>query len=601
MTTSTLPHWDVSQVYLGLDAPAFTTEFEATMALLEALLARFDTLGIDKRAPSLLSDADVAAFEELLTTLGQLDERVMTLRAFIYSFVATDSRNQVAQARYSEFQQRSVVISQIENRFTAWVGGLDIEELIAHSALAAAHEHFLSKARLRAAHLMTPLEERLAAELSPTGGKAWGRLQADVSSQLLVPIELNGDQSALPMTIIRNMAFEQDRERRRVAYEAELGAWQRAEVPLAAAMNAIKGEVGILAQRRNWSTPLAQSLFDNAIDQQTLDAMLQAARESFPDFRRYLRAKARFLGVEQLAWYDLFAPIAGGAEASSWSFDNARQFVLTKFATFTPNMAELATRAFDEGWVDAEPRAGKVGGAFCMALRAGESRILMNYSDSIGSVMTLAHELGHAYHNHCLATQTPRNRSTPMTLAETASIFCETIIRKAALAEAAPSERLVMLEAALQNTCQVVVDITSRFIFEQTVFDQRRQRALSADELCAAMLAAQQETYGDGLDPQYLHRYMWAAKPHYYSPSLSFYNFPYMFGLLFGLGLYAIYTREPHGFVERYNALLAATGRADAATLAAQVGIDIRTPDFWRASLDMIREDIDAFEQLVIG
>jgi pepF/M3 family oligoendopeptidase len=599
MTTAPLPHWDLSQIYTGLDAPAFAADFDATMAALDALLVRFNTLGIDQRAPSPLSDADIVAFEELIGTLGQLDEQILTLRSFIYSFVATDTRNQVAQARYSEFQQRSVTISQIENRFTAWLSGLDIEDLVERSALAATHEHLLQRARMRAAHLMSPIEENLAAELGPTGGKSWSRLQADVSSQLLVPVQFDGQSSELPMTLIRNIAFENDRTRRRVAYEAELAAWKRAEVPIAAAMNGIKGEVGMLARRRNWATPLDQALFDNAIDQTTINAMLQAARESFPDFRRYLQAKARVLGIEQLAWYDLFAPVAGETEGKIWSFDNAREFILTQFATFTPEMAALAQRAFDEGWIDAEPRAGKVGGAFCMPLRAGESRILANHSDSIGSVMTLAHELGHAYHNHCLATQSPRNRSTPMTLAETASIFCETIVRKAALAEAAPQERLVMLESALQNTCQVVVDITSRFLFEQAIFEQRRQRALSAEELCAAMLAAQRETYGDGLDPQFLHGYMWAAKPHYYSASLSFYNFPYMFGLLFGLGLYAIYTREPQGFVARYNALLAATGRADAATLAAQVGIDIRTPDFWRASLDMIREDIDAFVALV--
>jgi pepF/M3 family oligoendopeptidase len=328
--------------------------------------------------------------------------------------------------------------------------------------------------------------------------------------------------------------------------------------------------------------------------------MLTAAREAFPDFRRYLRAKARLLGLERLAFYDLFAPV-GNAEGREWSFDTAQEFVVRQFGTFAPHMAALAGRAFSERWIDAEPRAGKVGGAFCMPLRADESRILTNYNAAIGGVLTLAHELGHAYHNSCLASEASLNRSSPMTLAETASIFCETIVRSAALAEAGPDERLAILEAALQNACQVVVDITSRFLFEQEVFEKRRQRALSAEELCAIMRDAQLETYGDGLDPDALHPYMWAAKPHYYSSSRSFYNFPYMFGLLFGLGLYAISRREPDGFVARYDALLASTGRADAEQIAAQVGIDIRTPDFWRASFDMIREDISQFEALVAG
>jgi pepF/M3 family oligoendopeptidase len=445
---------------------------------------------------------------------------------------------------------------------------------------------------------MSPAEEALVAELGPTGGGAWGRLQADVSSQITVPIMLGGEAQELPMTVVRNIAYEADRARRRAAFEAELAAWRQHEVSLAAAMNGIKGEVGVLARRRGWESPLDEALFDNAIDRATLDAMLTAARESFPDFRRYLRAKARLLGLERLAFYDLFAPV-GDAEGREWSFDTAQEFVVRQFGTFAPQMAALAGRAFNERWIDAEPRAGKVGGAFCMPLRADESRILTNYNAAIGGVLTLAHELGHAYHNSCLASEASLNRSSPMTLAETASIFCETIVRSAALAEARPDERLAILEAALQNGCQVVVDITSRFLFEQEVFEKRRQRALSAEELCAIMRDAQLETYGDGLDPEALHPYMWAAKPHYYSSSRSFYNFPYMFGLLFGLGLYAISRREPDGFVARYNALLASTGRADAAQIAAQVGIDIRTPDFWRASFDMIREDINQFEALV--
>ncbi len=597
MTQTMLPRWDVSGLYPGLDSPAFEADFETAMQAIEHLTARFDVLGIKERWVGLLSDADVATCEEAIVALGDLYERVRLLRAYIYSFVSTNSRDQLAQGRFSMLQQRLVPLDLLSVRFTAWIGGTDLKALVPRSTVAADHEYMLQRAQISATHLMTPAEEALAAELEPSAGGAWGHLQADMSSQLIVPFTFNGKTEELPMSVVRNIALEPDSARRRAAFEAELAAWRRAEVPIAAALNGIKGEVGVLARRRGWQSPLEQALFENAIDQTTLDAMLTAARESFPDFRRYFRAKARMLGHEQLAWPDLFAPI-GQKSGREWSYEQACGFVMAQFGQFAPQMAALAGRVFDEGWVDAEPRAGKAGGAFCMSVRGAESRILMNYTDSIGSVMTLAHELGHAYHNMCLAVQPPLQRSSPMTLAETASIFCETIVRKAAMAVADEQERLVILEAALQNAGQVVVDITSRFLFEQTVFSGRQQRALSADELCAAMLQAQRETYGDGLADDTLHPYMWAVKSHYYSSSRSFYNYPYMFGLLFGLGLYAISIREPEGFVERYDALLASTGQADAATLAARVGIDIRTPDFWRASLDMIREDIAAFEAL---
>jgi oligoendopeptidase F len=324
--------------------------------------------------------------------------------------------------------------------------------------------------------------------------------------------------------------------------------------------------------------------------------MMNSARESFPAFRRYLRAKARLLGEPALPWYDLFAPVGSGPRA--WSFEEAEAFIVEQFGTFSDRMRGLAERAFGERWIDAEPRSGKVGGAFCMALRPGESRILANFTPVYGGVNTLAHELGHAYHNLALADRTPLQRVTPSTLAETASTFCETIAFEAALAKAEPAESLSILELALQDSTQVVVDIASRFLFEQRLCEARRAHELSIDQLNELMLDAQRETYGDGLDGNVLHPYMWAVKGHYYSAGHGFYNFPYLFGLLFGLGLFARYREDPDRFKEGYDELLSSTGMADASTLAGRFGIDLRGPDFWRTSLDVIRAQIDRFVSL---
>ena len=323
---------------------------------------------------------------------------------------------------------------------------------------------------------------------------------------------------------------------------------------------------------------------------------MDAARDSFPDFRRYLRAKARMLGLEQLPWYDLFAPV--GASTRAWDYAEASAFIVEQFGSYSQRMSDFAARAFRENWIDAEPRPGKRDGAFCMPLRGEELRILSNYQPGFKSVLTLAHELGHGYHNLNLARHPDLNRDTPSTLAETASIFCETIVRHAVMRHAGPQEQIEILEGALMSACQVVVDITSRFLFERRVFDGRRQRDLSIYELCAIMEETQRETYGDGLDQEVLHPYMWAAKGHYYNTGNSFYNFPYMFGLLFGTGLYAIYQQDPAAFQVGYDDLLASTGMADAATLAARMQIDTRSPAFWRASLDIIRADIERFEAL---
>jgi oligoendopeptidase F len=593
---TTLPHWDMSVVYASLDAPEFARDFAVALGEIDALVTLFDTHRIDKCERAPLDEAIVAAFESVVAALNTVFERAHTLRAYIYSFVATNSRDTQAQARLSEFQQAAVRLSQLSIRFTAWIGSLDVDALLERSAMAREYTFLLREAQRQAEQLMTPAEEALAAELNVTGGSAWSRLYNNVASQLLVPIAIDGQPPELPISALRNLAYEPDRETRRRAYEAELGAWQRAALPLSAALNSIKGEVNTLSRRRGWAEPLDAALLDNRIDRQTLDAMMDAARDSFPDFQRYLRAKARMLGLERLMWYDLFAPV--GASTRAWDYDQASAFIVEQFGSYSQRMSDFAARAFRENWIDAEPRPGKRDGAFCMPLRGEESRILSNYQPGFKSVLTLAHELGHGYHNLNLARHPDLNRDTPSTLAETASIFCETIVRHAVMRHAGPQEQIEILEGALMSACQVVVDITSRFLFERRVFDGRSRRDLSIDELCAMMEQSQRETYGDGLDQDVLHPYMWAAKGHYYNTGNSFYNFPYMFGLLFGTGLYAIYQQDPAAFQVGYDDLLASTGMADAATLAARMQIDTRAPAFWRASLDIIRADIDRFEAL---
>lgn len=596
-TSTTLPRWDMTVIFPGLDSPEFTAGFQSVANAIAELGALFDQEHVAKHEPQPLDDTTVQSFERVIERFNAVIAEYRTLSAYIHAFVATDSRDNLAQAQYSELQAQSVKFYQLGIRFTAWIGSLDVEGLIARSRVATDHEYALRRAKVEAAHLMSPAEEALAAELNVSAGAAWEKLHGNITSQLTVPVETDGVVNQLPMSVVRNLAADANRETRQRAYVAEIDAWERVAVPLAAAMNGIKGEVTTLSAHRGWSTPLDQALFDANIDRETLDAMMTAARESFPDFRRYLHAKARALGLPVLAWYDLLAPV--GVSGRAWSFDASEQFIVEQFGSYSQRLSDYAARAFRERWIDAEPRPGKRDGAFCMLLRADESRVFANFKPTYDGMSTLAHELGHGYHNLNLAQRTMLQHNTPMTLAETASIFCETIVREAALQHANPQERIEILEASLVGSCQVVVDITSRFLFEQGVFEKRRNRELSVEELNEMMLQAQRDTYGDGLDATQLHPYMWAMKPHYYDTGTSFYNFPYMFGLLFGLGLYARYRQDPDSFRQQYDDLLSSTGLADAATLAARFGIDTRTPDFWRASLDNIRRDVEQFEEAV--
>ncbi len=589
-----LPRWDLSTVYPALDSAELRRDLQRARDEIAALAALFDEHSVGRLQEQSASPEQVALYESVTARLNALYELTGTLYSYVGCHVAADAADEAAQTLYSELQVAGIPLRQLGTRYTAWTGTLDVEALLAASSTARDHEHALRQARVYAARQMPQGEEELAAELAPPGISGWVRLHSDVSALLSVPLALRGEEKALPMSAVRALANDPDREVRRAAYEAELAAWERVSVPLAAALNGVKGYQGALRRRRGWSDDIEPTLPDNGIDRGTLKAMQAACAESFPDFRRYMHAKARCLGLDRLAWYDVNAPV--GQSSRSYSWTEAEDYIREQFAVYSERMAGLADRSFRERWIDVGPRPGKEGGAFCSPIRPGESRILMNYDGSFNSVSTLAHELGHAYHNLNLEFRKPLQSDTPATLAETASIFCETIIFEAAYAHSTPAERLTLVEGSLQRDLLVVVDIYSRFLFEKAVFERRGERDLTVREFNTLMLDAQAQTYGDGLDESLRHPYMWAVKGHYYGP--TFYNYPYTFGLLFGLGLYRRYRQEPDAFRAGYDDLLSSTGMADAATLGQRFGIDVRSVDFWRSSLDLIRGRIDEFVRL---
>jgi pepF/M3 family oligoendopeptidase len=577
-------------VFPGLDSPGFAAAHEGLKADLRRLAEVYDRHGVRGRPQASATTADLAAFDQVLTATNAVLDQVRSLSAYLTTFLSTEAGNERAATLYSQLQVELASLQKLTTRFEAWVARLGPSALTSASGVAADHAHALRQAAVSAEHQMPEAEEGLYADLRLTGSSAWNKLHGDVTA--LLTGSLNGE--AVPITVLRGMATDPDGARREKAFRAELAAWHTVEVPLAAALNGIKGEANTLNRHRGWRDSLGPALLANSVELPALEAMQSAAVASFPDFRRFLRVKARLLGhPNRLPWWDLFAPVPGEV-VRSW--DDATAAVRDGFATYSQQLSRLVERALHERWVDAEPRAGKRGGAFCLSVRGDESRVLLNFDGSFDSVRTLAHELGHAYHNTNLAGRTPLQRRTPMALAETASIFCETILVQSGLAAASPAERLALLNVDLEGACQVVVDIHSRFLFEREVFSRREKGVVPSSELCQIMTDSQLQTYGDALEPSALHPYMWAVKPHYYSS--AYYNWPYCFGLLFGIGLYSRYKEDPDRFRAGYDDLLSSTGLQPAADLANRFGIDVSSVDFWSSSLDVIRARIDDFERL---
>ncbi|MDH5507833.1 MAG: M3 family oligoendopeptidase, partial [Anaerolineae bacterium] len=593
----TLPRWDMTNVYPALDSKEFKSGVEELKGQLNRLGEFMKTQKISPSSPAGKDPAKLAeTTNRYLEQMNTLLRLYGTLSAYVYSFVSTDSFNAEAKKAESELDQLGVRVKQLDTEFKGWVGtmGEVLPKVLEHEGEVRSHAFYLTETAEQSKFLMGGAEEALAAELSLSGSTAWGKLQGTLTSQLTWPLEQeDGSVENQPMTAIINLRSHTNELMRRRGYEAELAAWKTIEEPLAAALNGIKGEVNTLNKRRGRSDAIHSSIDTARIDRDTLEAMLGAMKASFPMFRKYFKAKAKRLGKDSLPWWDVFAP--GGTIDRSYSYPEAKDFVLENFANFSPDLANFAKRSFDHNWIDVGPREGKRAGAFCMGVPGvDESRILLNFDGSLDSVSTLAHELGHGFHNDCLVGKPELRTVTPMTLAETASIMCQTIITDASLeAATSPDEELAILENDLIDASQVVVDIYSRYLFEKEVFERRAGAELSAAELSEIMERAQKETYGDGLDEKYLQKYMWTWKPHYYYAGFSFYNYPYAFGLLFATGLYAIYQERGADFVPEYKDLLASTGEGSAAELAARFGIDIRTTEFWENSLKVIGKRVE--------
>ncbi|MEY4338368.1 MAG: hypothetical protein RLZ14_218 [Actinomycetota bacterium] len=591
-----LPRWSVTDLHESFDARSFVDAMERTGADATRLEALFEEHGIRATEPRPVTPADGAAADAVVAALNEFHTHSELTEAYIYATTSTNSFDERAEALMAEYEMSAVRIRPLTARLAAWVASLGVDALAGVSTAVAEHREPLAKLAARSEHQMSEAEEGLYAELLASGSSAWGQLQHTVTSQLTTTVSLpDGTAPTLPMAAVRGLASNADPAVRKAAYDAELRAWPQVATACAAAMNGVKGEANTVNRRRGWSSPLDASLFANSVSRPTFEAMHQAVTDSLPDFRRWMCSKARLHGHDgALPWYDMFAPLPFAPAAISW--DQGIDIVRNAFQAYGGPLGGIVDRALAEQWIDAGPRSGKVGGAFCMPFIDDRSLVLLNWSGSVDSAQTTAHELGHAYHNTQLANRTPLQKAVPMALAETASIFCETLVVEEGLQRLQGRDRLVMLDTDLQGSNQVVVDIRSRFLFETEVFARRQRRTLGVSELNELMLQAQTEAYGDGLQLDTAHPYMWALKPHYYGS--HFYNWPYTYGLLFGLGLYAQYRNDPERFKAHYDDALSRAGMNTAEELGAVFGFDVTDLAFWTASLDVVRTRIDAYDEL---
>lgn len=572
--------WNLSPIYPAVDSPEFNADLKKLKDMLKAFRAELES-----------AKPNLAKLVDMENEMSDISE---TLGSYAYCNVSVNTTDKAAVNALNKVEELGMDEAVCSTLFTTFVAEHK-DEVDAYCKDHPDYRFIFDEIAEEAKHQMPKELEELAADLMRSGSDAFGRLQETISSSACA--ELDGEKKTVIQ--LRALATSPDREVRRKAYEAELKVWKEHEVAFCYALNGIKGTSLSLEKRRNWESPIDRSCAGARITRKTLDALIGTLEKNLPMFRRYLKTKAKLLGLKKCAFYDLFAPV--GKADMNFTLEQARKMVMTQYGAFNPAMGEFAANAFDNNWIDPFPRQGKTGGAYDIYMpKIKESRVFANFDGTYDGVSTFAHELGHAWHDHVVSVKPALLRSYPMTLAETASIFSEFIVFKGAVEQANEEQKVAIIEQFVQGACQVCVDILCRFYFEREIFEKRREGELMPDEMCEIMIDCQKKTYGDGLDEKLLHPYMWAVKGHYYSTGFSFYNYPYAFGQLFGLGLYNRSTKENSGrpFYEKYNALLSLTGQLSAEDVAKSAGIDITDPAFWQEGMDIIASYVKQLEEL---
>ena len=579
--------WNLDPIYKGFDDPAF----EQDLAKLDALSGEFTAFTRDLGGDALQTLRRGIDFEERITKVVERLAGYASLRQ------SANTKDPQATSQMGRIMALYSGLASPEAAFKDWASKLpNLMELVSQDEVLSGYRFLFENMADSARYLLPGMGEEIMARMELSGGNAWSDLQQYLTST--VEVDYRGQTTNL--SAVRNLAYDPDPQVRQDAYKAELAAYDKIKDSVAFALNSIKLETITDCRLRGYESPLERTLKRSFLSRQTLDAMLGAMAEYLPKFWQYLKVKGKALGHENgLPWYDLFAPM--GNASTKFTTQQARDFLVELFAGFDAELSQMVATAFDNAWIDFYPRDGKAGGAFCAGVEClGESRILTNFDGMFTDVVTLAHELGHAFHNQCIRDHRPLNRDYSMPVAETASTFNECVVMAAAIKEAKDDdERLALIESQLQDAAQIICDIYSRYRFEAMVFANRESQFMDAGTLCGFMTKAQEQSYGDGLDHDQMHPYMWVCKSHYYGP--TFYNFPYAFGGLFARGLYAQYETEGAPFVEKYKRLLNTTTVATAEDTAKVAGIDLTDKRFWRGALQTIADQIDLFCQIVEG
>jgi oligoendopeptidase F len=584
-------NWNLDSIFPG---GSQSDAFHIFLASLETDIARFQ-----KRVDSAELSAELAEWVELLDTAQDVIARMRQAGAFVGCLLAQNMKDRAAQSLEGRVAQLSAARDTALTALDAKLLQMDdarFSDLLEADELARV-QFSVEERRLRAKQKLSAEQENLISDLMVDGYHGWGQLYDTVVARMTVPYEADGQTTDLSMGQLANKLLDGNRDVRQALFPKWESAWANEADLCSSALNRIAGYRLATYKHRNWSSVLKEPLDINRMEPETLDVMWRVIEENKQPFVDFLNRKAKLIGVEKLSWHDVPAPL--GSATEKLTYDEARTFIVDHFGKFSPDMAAFADMCFEKRWIEAEDRPGKRPGAFCTSFPVSkETRVFMTFSGTAANVSTLAHELGHAYHQQVMRDLPQFAQGYAMNVAETASTFAEMIVSDASVKNASSQkEKIALLEDKVQRSIAMFMNIHARFLFETRFYEERRKGLVSVDRLNELMVQAQTDAFKGAL-AEY-HPHFWASKLHFYITGTPFYNFPYVFGFLFSSGVYARAVQEGSTFADKYVALLRDTASMKVEDLAQRhLGVNLTQPDFWQSAIDLSVKDAKEFVRL---
>lgn len=581
--------WNLSNIYSSFESMEFANDFQR-------LENRIHNIYSWMKVNLQTKDNAAVKIKYFIEFKNEAGDLINKLGTFSYLTSAADTKNDVANQNFNKVLSCEQRVQSAENEFQSWLLKIkNIHAIVRSDEYLKDYEFYIDELIDNGKHMPSKEESKLLGKMKGVSSNAWENLYRITISNHKVEIDSEGKKKLLTFQLVQSLSNSSDPDLREKAFRAKTEAYNKISGPVTWAYNSIKGEQIIESELRGYDSVLQMAMKGYRLKEETLYAMFDAIKKHAEVIQRGIKHKAKLLGYNNdIPFYDLYAPL--GSLEKDYTFDEVKSIILDNLKHFGERIYKVAEKAFSEKWIDAEPRENKRNGGFCSNIHSvNESRILFNFTGKSDNILQLSHEIGHAYHHDCLNTQSGINSVCSLAVMESAAIFSENFLQRRILDLSSREEKLNILNGILMRDTRLILDIYAYFIFETKVFEIRKNRILSQDELCSLLKDAFSEAYGDSIEKETIDKYMWMALPQLFYSNRPYYMVSYAFGLLFTKGLYAQYLKDNDKFVEKIEHFLTVSGKYSVEDAAAQLNIDITSEEFWVNSLKIVEDEINAF------